>query len=72
MQARRQRPVPNLRRVTAYLNDEEWDYVVTRARQQGWTVSRFLSECIADQRAADKVWLDELAAEYAEEVRANG
>lgn len=56
----------NLRRVTAYLNEEEWDWVVSGAAAQQQTVSAYLGNLVHDAQAAE-AW--RLAAEANDEEK---
>lgn len=63
MPAGNRRRLPALRRVVAYMPEEEWDYVVTAAAAHGWTVSRFVAWCVTEQHELDAVMLHEIAEE---------
>lgn len=53
------RKLPPLRRVVAYLNDGEWEWLVSAAAAQRCSVSAFVAQCITDSHYAEHVMLRE-------------
>jgi hypothetical protein len=57
------RKLPPLRRVVAYIPEEEGDWLESAARAHGWTVSRFIAMLIDDAHVAERLMLVEMEQE---------
>lgn len=49
--------VQPLRRVVVRLEERDYQWIVTAAANQGWSISRFLASIVIDARAAEEYFI---------------
>jgi hypothetical protein len=57
------RKLPPLRRVVAYIPEEEAEWLESAARAQGWTVSRYIAWLLSDAHHAERLLVVEMEQE---------